>query len=312
MSAQISSNHLRCIHNAIIGRKSVDLHPTFSRPELAKQKMTQDRKRHIENLKKEVASKFGRTLETAADFDTLSMAIQQSISETVSPSTLKRVFGYVKYNAEPSATTLSILSRYVGYAGWSDFCRDFRPSEADGGTLHSRISKQKKLILFLAAASIILTIVCILLSTRLGSPMSAYRNAVPRGTGTVIHDTVLPGASPAMTQTEIDEAKYQEIRSECIMRVKHMTDSVMAMRNELPLYRYVEKCDSAYFRIAFDYMKPYINRRISETFPDNDTLSTIHNNALFIECRDLAMVLMTHLTAEERRQAYEDKFGQAK
>ena len=94
------------------------------------------------------------------------------------------------------------------------------------------------------------------------------------------------------------------------MKVKHMTDSVMAMRNELPLYQYVEKCDSAYFRIAFDYMKPYISRRISETFPDNDTLRTIHNNALFIECRDMAMILMTHLTTEERRQAYEDKFGQ--
>ena len=167
-----------------------------------------------------------------------------------------------------------------------------------GGTSHSKIHKQKKLILFLTAVSIVLTVVCILLSTRLGSPMSAYRNAVPRGTGTVIYDTILPGASPAMTQTEIDEAN-QEIRSECIMRVKHMTDSVMAMRNELPLYRYVERCDSAYFHIAFDYMKPYISRRISETFPDNDTLRTIHNNAL-------------HLTAEERRQAYEDKFGQTK
>lgn len=272
--------------------------------------MTQDKKRHIENLKKEVVRKFGRTVEAAADFDTLSMAIQQSISETVSPSTLKRVFGYVKYDAEPSATTLSILSRYVGYAGWSDFCRNFQSSEADRSTLPIRIRKQKRMILLLAAASIVLTIVCILLSARLDNAMSAYRNDVPGITRAVIRDTVLPGASPAMTQAEIDEAKYQRIRSECIMKVKHMTDSVMAMRNELPLYRYVEKCDSAYFHIAFDYMKPYISRKISETFPDNDTLRTVRDNALFIECRDLAMILMTHLTTEERRQAYEDKFGQ--
>ena len=80
--------------------------------------MTQDKKRHIENLKKEVVRKFGRTVEAAADFDTLSMAIQQGISETVSPSTLKRVFGYVKYDAEPSATTLSILSRYETQTEW--------------------------------------------------------------------------------------------------------------------------------------------------------------------------------------------------
>ena len=271
--------------------------------------MVKDRKRHIENLKKEVLRKFGRTVEAAADFDALSAAIRQSISETLSSSTLKRVFGYVKYDAEPSATTLSILSRYVGYAGWSDFCRNFQLSEADSSTLPSKIRKQKRLILFLAAASIILTAACIFLSTRLDSALSAYRNAVSGDTGTVIRDTVLPGASPAMLQAETDEAKYQELRSECIMRVKHMTDSVMAMRNELPLYRYIEKCDSAYFHIAFDYMKPYISRKISETFPDNDTLSTVRNNALFIECRDMAMVLMTHITAEERMQAYEDKYG---
>ena len=42
-----------------------------------KQKMTQDKKRHIENLKKEVIGKFGRTVEAAADFDTLSIAIQR-------------------------------------------------------------------------------------------------------------------------------------------------------------------------------------------------------------------------------------------
>ena len=33
--------------------------------------MVKDRKRHIENLKKEVLRKFGRTVEAAADFDAL-------------------------------------------------------------------------------------------------------------------------------------------------------------------------------------------------------------------------------------------------
>ena len=87
MSAQISSNHLRCIHNAIIGRKSVDLHPTFNRPELAKQKMTQDKKRHIENLKKEVIRKFGRTVEAAADsmWDTQDGATSAETSDLQKP-----------------------------------------------------------------------------------------------------------------------------------------------------------------------------------------------------------------------------------
>ena len=115
------------------------------------QRMHQDRKRPIENLKREIGLKFGRTIESAADFDLLSIAIQQATSETISPSTLKRIFGYVRSDAAPSATTLSILSRYVGYTGWSDFCRNYIPSETGCGLIHksirTRLLKQKRLIL---------------------------------------------------------------------------------------------------------------------------------------------------------------------
>ena len=214
--------------------------------------MPQDRKRHIENLKQEIGLKFGRTIESAADFNLLSIAIQQATSETISPSTLKRIFGYVRSDAAPSATTLSILSRYVGYAGWSDFCRNYIPSETGCGLIHksirTRLLKQKRLILSLTIACIVLAVPCILLTIRIDNVMTAYRDAVSDSTVTVISDTVfLAAPGPVRTQSEMDEEKYQEIRSHCIMKVRHMTDSVMAMRSTLPLYRYVEKCDSAYF-----------------------------------------------------------------
>ena len=276
--------------------------------------MLQDRKRHIENLKREIGLKFGRTIESAADFDLLSIAIKQISSETISASTLKRIFGYVKYDAEPSATTLSILSRYVGYAGWSDFCRNYIPSESYDEprlkSIRAKIRRQKRLVVFLSVAGIAMTVSCILLSIRLDNVTAAYRNAVSDSTVTVIRDTVfLSAPAPAKTQTEIDEEKYQEIRSDCIMRVKHMTDSVMSLRNALPLYRYVEKCDSAYFYIAFDYMKSYISRKLDVAFPDNDTLRTVHGNAIFIECKNQALNLTMHITTEERRQAYKEKYG---
>ena len=262
--------------------------------------MFQDRKRHIENLKREIGLKFGRTIESAADFDSLSIDIGKNISETVSPSTLKRVFGYVKYDAEPRASTLSILARYVGYSGWSDFCRNYTPSEARNGIVYkdmqTRIRKLKMLVSFLSAACIILGLACVVLAVRLDKAMTPDRNTVE--------------SVPERTIMEMEDARYQEIRSDCIMKVKHLTDSVMALRGKLPLYRYVEICDSAYFHIAFDYMKPYINRTISEAFPDNDTLRTVHSNELFIECRDQAMVLINHISAEERRRAFDEKFGQ--
>lgn len=214
--------------------------------------MLQDRKRHIENLKREIELKFGRTIESAADFDMLSIAIQQTTSETISPSTLKRIFGYVKSDAAPSATTLSILSRYAGYTGWSDFCGNYIPSETGRGLIHksirTRLLKQKRRILFLTIACIVLSVSCILLSVRLGTAMTAYRNAVSDSTVTVIRDTVFVAAPyPAKTQAEIDEEKYQKIRSDCIMKVRHITDSIMSLRSALPLYRYGEECDSAYF-----------------------------------------------------------------
>lgn len=276
--------------------------------------MFQDRKRHIENLKREIGLKFGRTIESAADFDMLSIAIKQATSETISASTLKRIFGYVKYDAEPSATTLSILSRYVGYTGWSDFCRNYIPSESCVEprlkSIRAKIRKQKRLVLLMTITCIALAVSCIMLAVRLDNVMTVYRDAVSDNAETIIRDTVfLSVPASARTQTETEEEKYQEIRSDCIMKVRHMTDSVMALRSALPLYRYVEKCDSAYFHIAFDYMKPYIRKKVAAAFPDNDTLRTVHGNALFIECRDQAMNLMTHITDEERRQAYEEKFG---
>lgn len=78
-------------------------------------------KKHIETLKNEVREKFGRTIESASDFDALSLDVNLKTGENISASTLKRVFGYVKYDAAPSVTTLSILARYAGYEGWSDF-----------------------------------------------------------------------------------------------------------------------------------------------------------------------------------------------
>lgn len=62
---------------------------------------------------------------------------------------------------------------------------------------------------------------------------------------------------------------------------------------------------------AFDYMKSYISRKLDVAFPDNDTLRTVHGNALFIECKNQALNLTMHITTEERRQAYKEKYGQA-
>lgn len=65
----------------------------------------------------------GRAVRTPQDFDFLAASIFRRIHESVSASTLKRIFGYVKTDGNPRRAVLDILSRYVGYSDWDAFCR---------------------------------------------------------------------------------------------------------------------------------------------------------------------------------------------
>ena len=71
-------------------------------------------------LRQDVERKFGRRLTTTADFVRLS----DEMDDSVSPSTLKRLWGYVGMQVEPRVSTLDALARYAGY-------RDFRAYRED-------------------------------------------------------------------------------------------------------------------------------------------------------------------------------------
>lgn len=71
-----------------------------------------------ERIEKQV----GRSIRTPRDFDYLSMRILDDVKMYVSPSTLKRLWGYVGQNGStPRISTLNILTRFVGYADWQTF-----------------------------------------------------------------------------------------------------------------------------------------------------------------------------------------------
>lgn len=84
-----------------------------------------DEQKIIENLKKEIKSKIGRSLDSPSDFDYLSMQIKISLHEYISPTTLKRFFNYIACDVKPRVSTMSLLARFVGAAGWQDYCNDF-------------------------------------------------------------------------------------------------------------------------------------------------------------------------------------------
>lgn len=77
----------------------------------------------IEMLKHDAEARVGRPLKSPVDFDLLSLRISERISEQLSATTLKRLWGYISTAHRPRYSTLSTLSRYVGFADWDDYCQ---------------------------------------------------------------------------------------------------------------------------------------------------------------------------------------------
>ena len=70
-----------------------------------------------------IAKKIGFNPSVRGDFSTLGNAIFDEIKEHVSETTLERVWGYSTrgYN-NISLRTLNVLSEFVGFHSWDDFC----------------------------------------------------------------------------------------------------------------------------------------------------------------------------------------------
>ena len=56
------------------------------------------------------------------DFDLLSERIWEKTKVRLSLSTMKRIWGRVKYENFPNSVTLNALAVYLGYSNWRDFC----------------------------------------------------------------------------------------------------------------------------------------------------------------------------------------------
>ncbi len=78
--------------------------------------------RHIEQLRQAVEQTIGRKMVSPKDFNFLSEDIYERLHQNISTSTLKRVWGYVQQYATIRRSTLNLLSQYVGYDDWEQFC----------------------------------------------------------------------------------------------------------------------------------------------------------------------------------------------
>ena len=81
-----------------------------------------------ELLKKEVERIMGRQLREARDFEELSAILLKGTRERLSPTTLKRLWGYLPHEeVQTRRHTLDVLARLTGFHDYEDFC-----ARADG------------------------------------------------------------------------------------------------------------------------------------------------------------------------------------
>lgn len=77
-----------------------------------------------------VERKFRKSVKTSTDFYSLAQEIESETHESVSASTLKRIWGYVNMTPNPRQTTLDVLSKYIGKKDYKTFREDLKHSEA--------------------------------------------------------------------------------------------------------------------------------------------------------------------------------------
>lgn len=78
----------------------------------------------ISELKKRIEDNLKRKMRTPNDFVFLVGAVWEKTRQTISPTTLKRLWGYIDGADETRGSTLEILSRFLGYGNWDDFVKD--------------------------------------------------------------------------------------------------------------------------------------------------------------------------------------------
>lgn len=252
--------------------------------------------RHIDLLKRATIERFGHTLDSPTDYDMLSADIKQCTGETISSATLKRLFGYLKPSTAPRPSTLSLLARYVGCTGWSDFCRMRQEV-----SIEKSASLRRRMFIRRGAIGVgiifAFVIIAILIGTKRKGQIAAPHIQY-------IHDTVyvecMVEIEDTISRILTDEhQRYELALRYCIGEAKRQCDLVRARRLQMDIFTYKNYVDSAYFVIVFDYMDKVVKRRVSEDFYGDSLLIMRYGNDIFAQCRDVCVELMREIPVDE-------------
>ena len=72
-------------------------------------------------LRQDIEYEVKRRIKTPYDFEFLAGVIWERLHDNISPTTLKRLWGYIDGADTTRRTTLCLLSRFLGYADWEAY-----------------------------------------------------------------------------------------------------------------------------------------------------------------------------------------------
>ena len=72
-------------------------------------------------LRQDIEYELKRRIKTPYDFEFLAGVVWERLHENISPTTLKRLWGYIDGADTTRRTTLCLLSRFLGYADWEAY-----------------------------------------------------------------------------------------------------------------------------------------------------------------------------------------------
>ena len=75
----------------------------------------------IATLRMDIEHEVKRKIRTPYDFEFLAGAIWERLHENISPTTLKRLWGYIDGADTTRRTTLCLLSHFLGFADWEAY-----------------------------------------------------------------------------------------------------------------------------------------------------------------------------------------------
>jgi hypothetical protein len=93
------------------------------------------------------------------DFEKLSARIFGKTGTMLSITTLKRLWGRVKYDSSPNAATLNVMAKFIDFDDWRGFKKHINAEQASGTTPAPDVNSRKKTYLPLVLTAILIVVI---------------------------------------------------------------------------------------------------------------------------------------------------------